>query len=236
MPWIDVADDRVAKPPRIPPSASRSGLLRPPSGRADEIEIIDGWAELTGVCLEGDVIDLRAALAVELNEVVVTGAQLVVRPDAELRIRGSRFERCDLSQLRFDTLRASTLNECKLMGAEATGVVADVELANCQLALARFPEARLERVAFSSCAMRQVDFFDASLTNVSFEGCELDEVNLDRTRFEAVDLRYASTVDVRNTSDYRGCVITAPQAQAMAIGLADSVGLSIESDATVETQ
>ncbi|MCP4227922.1 MAG: pentapeptide repeat-containing protein, partial [Actinomycetia bacterium] len=227
---------QVAKPPRIPPSASLSGPHRRPSGRADEIEIIDGWAELTAVRLEGEIIDLRAALAVELNEVMIYGCQLVVRPDAELRVRGSRFERCDLSQLRVDALRASALSDCKLMGAELTGVVADVEMVNSQLTLTRFPEAKLKRVAFAGCTMRQVDFFDASLTDVSFDGCDLDEVNLDRARFEAVDLRYASTVDVRNTRDYRGCVITAVQAQAMAIQLADSLGLGIESDATVETQ
>ena len=204
--------------------------------REPAIEIDDGWAEINGVRLEGEEIDLRAATTVELTGVALIGSHLRVSPQAELRIRGCRLERCDLSRLSFDVLRTSTVTQCKLMGAGLTGVVADVEIVDSQLSLTRFAEARLDRVAFRRCTMHEVDFFDAALADISFDECELDRVNLDRARFEAVDLRYASTVDLRNAKDYGGCVITAVQAQAMALQLASAVGFGIESDPTTESK
>jgi uncharacterized protein YjbI with pentapeptide repeats len=235
MPWVDVIDDQVARPPRLPPPGTASGP-RPPGDRGPVVEVDGGWAEIIGGRLEGEQLEVRAASTVEVDQVTLIGVQLQVDPQAELRVRGSRLEGCDLSRLQLDVVRTSTVRQCKLMGAELTGVVTDVEIVDCQLSLARFTGARLRRVAFRGCTMREVDFFDATLTDVSFEGCQLDQVNLDRARFEAVDLRHATTVDVRNAADYGGCVITSIQAQAMALQLASAAGFGIESDPMAESE
>lgn len=248
MPWVDATSEtEIARPPRLPAHLSgpppagdggRAANARPGTAEATgggEPEIVDGWAELSGPQVPGATLDLRAAERIEATGALFVDNRLLVAPDAALVVRRSRFERCDLSQLRLESVRSSVLSECKLVGAELGGGVVDVELIRCSLVLTRLRGARLERVRFEDCTLAETDLFESELRDVRFDGSTLDEVDLDRARFERVDLRNAASIDVRNARSYAGCVITVLQAHALALRLANDAGFGIESPADRET-
>jgi len=223
MPWIDAADE-YAKPPRLP-------KFRPGSmSTAAEVEVFDGWAEIHAVELVGEVLDLADANTVEITDSSLGRCRLVVHPEAQIRVRRSQLESCDLSQVRFNTVSQSRFGGCKLTGTEFEGRLADAELAHCALAMTRFPGTQLSRVLMSDCTLTEADFFEAALSDVAFDDSVLDAVSLDRARFERVDLRQAAQIELLNCRDFSGCLITGLQAQAMALQLAHSLGLGIEND------
>ena len=223
MPWVDVADE-LAKPPRLPK------LRSSPSSTAEEVEVIDGWGEIDAIELVGQVIDLTDAATVEITDSSLIRCRLVVHPEAQLRVRRSVFDSCDLSQLRFDSVIQSRITACKLTGTEFEGKLADVELAHCALSMTRFPGAQLSRVLMGDCSLAEAEFFETSLIDVAFDDSVLEAVNMDRARFERVDLRRAAQMELLNCRDFSGCVITSIQAQAMALQLAHNLGLGIEND------
>ena len=246
MPWIDPIDE-VARPPRlvglpaptptpapapapVEPAEAQPSDSEPADSERVQPEIVDGWADLHGPQPQGATIDLRGAERIEATEASFVDNRFLVAPHATLVVRRCVFVRCDLSQLRLESIRGSTLTECKLMGAELGRSAVDVELVRCSLALARLRGATLTRVRFEGCTLTGTDAFEAELVDVSFDQSSLTEVDLDRARFQRVDLRGAADVDVRNAASYEGCVITMIQAQGLAIRLAHDAGFSLEAE------
>lgn len=219
--------EEVARQPRLGSVPEPTDLAPASTGTTVRLDMIDGWAEVVGPQPPGITLDGRGASTVEVVAASLVGVRLVTDPSVEMVIRGSRLIRCDLSSARLSSVRASILAECKLVGCELSGRLADTELDRCNLSLARLPGTMVERVRFLGCILTDTDLFEASLVDVDFEGSSL-AVEADRARFERVDLRHVAALELRNAGSYRGCVITPVQATALALRLAHEAGFDIE--------
>ncbi len=220
MPWLDPPDP-FARAPR--PAAWSAG----PTLVASELSVVDGWCEIDGVFVDGGEIDAREAQVLVITASRLEGVTVLVGDDTRVRVLRSELEQCDLGPAAIESLLASRLVSCNLRGAVFADTVRDVLLVNCQLSHAYFGAATLDRVAMGGCVLRETDFYRSTLTDLAIDHCEMDAVNFDATTCERVDLR-ATNLDLMGVRDLTGCLVTADQVQALALQLADAVGLSIE--------
>ena len=220
MPWLDPPDP-FSKPPRLGPWPGRREV------GADDIEVIDGWCDIDGVHLAGVEIDVTAAETVVISGSRLDGVTLTLGPHTGVRLLRAELEGCVLAAATIESVIGTRLGGCDLRGAVFTDTVRDVELSTGQLSHSYWAGASLERVLIDRCVLRETDFHMAGLTDVGFERCEMEDVNFDATRCERVDLR-GTNLDLVGVRDLRGCLVTVDQVQAIALQLADVVGLSIE--------
>ncbi len=220
MPWL-APPDPFARGPR--PAAWSAG----PPVAASELGVVDGWCEIDGGLADGGETDAREDEALVITASRLEGVAVLVGDDTRVRVLRSELERCDLGPAAIESLLASQLASCNLGGAVFTDTVCDTLLVNCQLSHAYFGAATLDRVAMQGCVLRETDFYRSTLTDLAIDHCEMDRVNLDGTTCERVDLR-ATNLDLMGVRDLTGCLVTADQVQALALELADAVGLSIE--------
>ena len=64
------------------------------------------------------------------------------------------------------------------------GALADVSFAGCRADLASFHGARLDRVVFEGCVLRDADLRGASLSEVAFVDCDVAAADFHGTQFE----------------------------------------------------
>ncbi|MCP5025586.1 MAG: pentapeptide repeat-containing protein [Actinomycetia bacterium] len=220
MPWLDPPDP-FTKPPRLGPWPGRRQV------GATDIEVIDGWCDIDGVHLTGAELDVTEAETVVISGSRLDGVTLVLGPHTGVRFLRAELVGCVLATATIESLIGTRLASCDLRGAVFTNTVRDVEFTAGQLSHSYWAGASLERVLIEGCVLRETDFHMASLTDVAFEGCEMEGVNFDASQCERVDLR-GTNLDLVGIRDLTGCLVTIDQVQAIALQLADMVGLSIE--------
>lgn len=221
VPWIDVSEP-YAKPPR------RTGP-KTATEPVDRIEIDDQWAELNEVEVNSDVLDLSGCSSLEISSSRLIGLRFENPDGVEVEAHNVAFTNCDLSRVRFKALTASSLTSCKLTGTDFGGGLArDSHWSSCRLSLANFRMAELERIVLEDCVIEETDFFDASLTDVAVPRSELRDVNVDRVRFERVDLRGARELGLGALPRLTGVLVTPEQLPGLSFAMAAALGADIE--------
>jgi uncharacterized protein YjbI with pentapeptide repeats len=118
-----------------------------------------------------------------------------------------------------------------IAGAEAFGVrLRGVVLRGCKLDSVNLSDAALTDVVFDNCLLRDVDFTGATLTRSAFPGCRLTGITFVKASLDAVDLRGAELGITADPGSLRGMVVTRAQFAAMADLLADTLGITVESE------
>lgn len=221
MPLLDV-DEPHARPPRLAP-------VRPGRAWSGPLDLDRGWAELDGVEVADDVVDLTDCDELSIGDSVLGRVVLSQPGGTRIEIRSSRLDGCDLSQADLAILQRSTLDGCKLTGTDLSGAaITDVRFVRCAFRYANLRMARLERVGFVECTIDEVDGFQLDATDVSFEGSSIVELNVDRIQATRVDLRGATELGLIGIGRLEGCLVSDHQLPALGPVLALAVGLDLE--------
>lgn len=223
MSWVAVREPYAA-PPRV---------VTPTQGRpfhAEDAELIDaGRGQVSGAAIEGDLDALSRFDEVELESSIVQSLSIGAEPPPLIEAYRSAFQTCDLSGMRIPTLRQCRISDSKLTGTDfSEGRLTDVVFERCLLQLTQLRMARIERVQFIDCTLREVDAFELVAENVSFDGSELDRVNIDRLRANRVDLRGAQVLSFEAMGRLDGCLVSEAQLHGLVYDLAFAAGLGVE--------
>lgn len=140
----------------------------------------------------------------------------------EIDLANASFTESSLERVAFDG--------CRMTGLQApVGRLQDVSFTRCTLDVANFRSAALRRVHFEDCQLVNSQWTGATFEGVAFTRCDLTEarfVNPGRIS----SLRFEQTTFDRTTglTNLRGARIAGADLSALALQLADEVGLSIE--------
>jgi len=185
------------------------------------------------VSAEAGSLDLGQAPDWELLDSEFTNYVFENPSEAEVSLIDCELTDCDLSRVRLSNVRGCRLVGCKLAGTDLSGrPLRDTILERCALTYTNLRMSVVERVQFSDCAFRDADFFEAELDHVTFPSSSLEQVCFDRTRFQAVDLRDSTELDLTGTLNLTGCLIDEPQVFMMAHMLALRTGVAIAAGTT----
>jgi uncharacterized protein YjbI with pentapeptide repeats len=196
---------------------------------SSDIEVLHGRAYVTGIAFDGDAADLAAHAEVELDSCALSDLSIGGDDPVEVSANRCTFDSCDLSRSRFREIRQCRISGSKLTGADLSNAdLVDVVFERCVLHLTQLRMARLQRVLFSDCVLREVDAFELVAEDVAFDGSELERVNLDRLRGTRVDLRGARSLSFEGVGRLEGCLIADHQLHDLAYELAFAAGLGIE--------
>ena len=219
MPWVDVAEPFSA-PPRA------TGPLAEPVGEG-MLDLDDRWGSILEAELRGGV-DISVCERVEIRGSVFRGVTFRSQRGVELDVTASTFIDCDLSALQFTKLTNSRFEGCKLSGIDfSAGLLRDVLFDRTLVKLSVLRMAELERVEFRDTTLDDLDCYEARLADVSMPGTNLRAVELDKARFQAVDLREAVELDIRSCRRFEGCLLTQDQLVPLVHLFADAAGVSI---------
>lgn len=218
-------EEPFAAVPRIP---ARRGTQSPSQPFVATPE--DGLLELTGLNLDGDIIDLAGVEQLDIEDCDLRRVSFEsVEGLTEIRVAQSVIEHTDLSRLRLRTVRQSRLLDAKLVGTDLSdGLVQDTVFLRCVLRIANLRMATFKRVAFTECQMVEVDAYRASLQHISFTESHIAQLNVDAAEAERVDLRGATALELSGASRLDGYLVSEAQLPALSYQLAAIVGLSIE--------
>ncbi len=220
MGWLRVTEPFAA----VPRAATPAPQVRL-TGRVDHDA---GFVELTDVAASGE-LGLAGCEELVLVDSVFEGATLLSDGDMTIEARRCTFDKCDLSRLRFDSLRGSRICGAKLVGTDFSAArLDDVIFEDCTFRYANLRAARLERVAFLNCTLDDVDLFEAELIDVDFTGSSLQTVSVDRLKATRVDLRDASSLGLDAVGSLKGCLASETQLHELLYSLAFASGLGVE--------
>lgn len=213
------------EPHATPPKST--GPLSDP-GRDGVVDLEDRWGSVIEAELN-DEVDLGACAQVEIRGSVLRGATIRGDGAVELDVTATTFVDCDLSAVRFTRLTNTRFEGCKLSGVDfGGGLVRDVALERTMLRLSTLRMTELHRVAVVDSTLDDVDAYEASWSHVAFPGTALRGVDLDKARFEAVDLRDAAEIDIRSCRRFDGCLLSADQLVGLVHLFAEAAGVTIE--------
>lgn len=199
-----------------------------------EIEVIDGWVELTDATLDGRVLAFPDVEVVEFTNVTLRSCRLILGSDAIVRVRRSTLINCDISQVHFKTVTTSRFESCKMTGTSFLGEMSDLELHNCRLQLSSLAMTSIDRVAFNDCEFADVDLLESRLSDVTFDGSRLQGVSVHRAAFDRVDLRGAAPLELANIGSLAGCMVDNNQIYELAPLLAAMVGLRTPTEPAID--
>ena len=222
MGWIDPVVVYAAPPRLSEPEPRRvwSGTIE---DRADS-----RW-ELIDTAVSATEFDLDGCDTLDLDNSTLDGVTFIGGTMASLSMSHSVAVGCDLSAIRFSSLRNVRFNDCKLVGADfAGGDLVDVSFLRCVLRLVNLRNVKLRRVQFIDCTLHDVDAFDLDAEDVSFAGSDLDKFNTDRLRARRVDLRATRQLGLTKVTGLNGCLVEHDQLLALRYQLAFAAGLDIE--------
>ncbi len=223
MPWIEVSEPH-AKPPR------RTGP-RSATQPVDRVDLDDSWAEIVGISLEGEIIDVSSCSTLGIRSSRLDGVSFENADNVEIDAHEVEFRNCDLSRVRFRSLTASALTACKLTGTDFSGgVVRDTSWISCRFSLANLRMAGFERVSWEDCVIEETDLFDSSITDAAFDGTAIRDLSIDRTRLERVDFRAATELGLSNLTSLEGALFAPEQLPALSFTLATALGADVEAD------
>ncbi len=185
--------------------------------------------ELIDTAVSAGELDLDGCEALEVDNSTLDGVTFIGGTMASVSLSHSVAVGCDLSAIRFLSLRNVRLDDCKLVGADfAGGDLVDVSFKRCVLRLVNLRNVKLRRVQFIDCTLHDVDAFDLDAEDVSFAGSDLETFNMDRLRARRVDLRATRQLGLTKVTGLNGCLVEHDQLLALRYQMAFAAGLDIE--------
>ncbi len=225
MPWIEPTETFSVEP-RLPRS-SASG--EPWDGIYEGDDIVQ---RLEAVAITSSSIAATGGL-LELLDVAATGTAFSTDDGGTLELIDSVFTDCDFSRTTITLVRGCRFVGCKFAGTDLSErTTRDTIFERCTFQYANVRMATLQRLVFSESKLDDVDFSESQVEDVAFRGSELTAVNTERSRFERVDLRGTTTLDLSSPTNLRGCLIDDAQVLELSYRLALLAGASIEREKT----
>ena len=181
-----------------------------------------------------DADDLRAgAEEGTWTDVLVKDVRLAGVEMDDARFVDCRFERCDLSGVRFLRLsmRRVELADCRLTGIDlGAAALHDVRFTSCKLDDANLRGVKGERITFVDTVLGGTEFAQATLEDAVFESCKLAAVDLRRAVLTGTTFPDCDLTDVLGVDGLRGTKLTMLQALQLAPRLAAELGIVVLDD------
>lgn len=118
---------------------------------------------------------------------------------------------------------------CRMTGFSAGGcTLADVTHDDCQLTMANFRFANLQRVRFTDCDLTGADFASCRLTDVVFDGCVLTDAQFSQARCERVAFTRCTLVGLRGIDGLRGASFAPTALPELAPLMAAALGIVLD--------
>jgi uncharacterized protein YjbI with pentapeptide repeats len=215
--------DRHPEAPRLP-----SSLTAEPDRRR-----IEDGAELAHREIAGAAwADVQVA-AVRATEVVFRDADLTGSLLVDPAFRDTVFEHPKLANA---TIRGGSLSRVLIDGGRLTGFhVAETEIRDaiwraCGADMATFRHARLERVTFEDCSLREADFMGVRGAVVRFHDCDLRGANFRHAELTRSEFRRCRMDDIEGIEGLRGTSMELEQMVSLAPALARALGVGLIAD------
>lgn len=215
--------DREPAPPRLPSSLT---------AEQDRGRIEDG-AELAHREIAGAAwVDMRLA-AIHATEVVFRDADLTGSVFVDPVFRDIVFKHPKLANA---TIRGGMLTRILIEGGRLTGLeVVETEIRDavwraCGADMATFRHARLERVTFEDCSLREADFMGVRGQAVRFHDCDLRGANFGHAELTRSEFRRCRLDDIEGIEGLRGTSMELEQMLTLAPALARALGVGLLED------
>ena len=212
--------ERLPAPPRLPHDLT----IGPARGR-----IADG-DELARMEVIGAIwVDLHLA-AVHAGEVVFRDADFTGSVFVDAVVRDAVFEQAKLANT---TFRGGSLTRVLVQGGRLTGLqVAETEIRDCVWRacgadMASFRHARLERVTFEDCVLREADFTGVRGDWVRFHDCDLRGAGFGHAELSRSEFRRCMMDDVEGVEGLRGTSMELEQMLTLAPAMAHALGVGL---------
>jgi uncharacterized protein YjbI with pentapeptide repeats len=212
--------DRHPEPPRLPDVLTAKRPRRP---------IGDGEELAQREILEVTCVDAHVA-ALHATEVVFRDADLAGSVLGDPAFRDTVFENANLANT---TLRGGSLTRVLVDGGRLTGLqVAETEVRDatwraCGAEMATFRHARLERVTFEDCVLREADFMGVRGDWVRFHDCDLRGASFRHANFTNSEFRRCRMEDIEGIEGLRGTSMDLEQMLTLAPALARALGVGL---------
>jgi uncharacterized protein YjbI with pentapeptide repeats len=210
--------------PDVPAELTRAEL---PEADLDD-DVVHAGLDIRELDLSG-----REAAGAELDQCRYSSVSF-----GEVRLRRATlkdvvFDKCDLANLRARecSIRRASFAASRMTGLTwITGTMQDVTFDGCRIDLGYFSATKISDVVFTGCRLDQANFGDAELSNVRFENCDLSGVQFSGARL--ADTRFSGCVlnGISGVTSLRGASMTSADALALAVTLAQALGISIDDD------
>ena len=167
------------------------------------------------------------------TDVVIRDVRLAGVEMDDARFVDCRFERCDLSAVRFTRLsmRRVELADCRLTGVDFGGAfLHDVRFVSCKLDDANLRGVQAERVTFEDTVLGGTEFALGSFVDAVFDRCRLAAVDFRRAELGGATFPECDLTDVLGVDGLRGARITDLQALQLAPRLAAELGITVLED------
>jgi uncharacterized protein YjbI with pentapeptide repeats len=98
-----------------------------------------------------------------------------------------------------------TAADCRLTGVQLIeAAIHDVAITRSRVDLSLLRFARLARVVFDGCELREADFHGATLESVRFDGCDLTGASFAKATLASCELRRCAIDGLRGAERLRG--------------------------------
>jgi uncharacterized protein YjbI with pentapeptide repeats len=164
------------------------------------------------------------------TDVVVADVRLIGVEMDDARFVDCRFERCDLSGVRFTRLsmRRVELTDCRLTGIDlGAAALHDVRFTSCKLDDANLRGVQGERITFADTVLGATEFAQATLADAVFESCKLAGVDFRRAVLTGSTFPDSDLTDVLGVDGLRGTKLTMVQALQLAPRFAQQLGITV---------
>jgi uncharacterized protein YjbI with pentapeptide repeats len=144
--------------------------------------------------------------------------------------RDTVFERANLANA---TFRGGSLTRVLVAGGRLTGLqVAETEIHDvvwraCGADMATFRHARLERVTFEDCVLREADFTGVRGEWVRFHDCDLRGAGFSHAELTRSEFRRCRMDDIEGIEGLRGTAMELEQMLALAPAMARALGVRL---------
>lgn len=210
---------RPASEPRLP-----AHLDFPGAGRAPAAE--DGrWSTARAERLVSPSAQLPA---LTLDEIRLSDCELSGARIDSLDVIDCELSGCDVANLETRRLaaRRTLVAASRLTGVVGAGAeLADVVFERCQMDLVTLREARLERVVFRDCVLREADLGAMRGDSVVFEDCDMTGVTLTGSRFARSELRSCRLDGLSGVEALRGVAMADDDVLSLARVFAAALGI-----------
>ncbi|MGH3138208.1 MAG: pentapeptide repeat-containing protein [Gaiellales bacterium] len=173
--------------------------------------------------------DLHLA-ALHATEVVFRDAGFSGSVLVDPAFRDTVFERANLANA---TFRGGSLTRVLVAGGRLTGLqVAETEIHDvvwraCGADMATFRHARLERVTFEDCVLREADFTGVRGEWVRFHDCDLRGAGFSHAELTRSEFRRCRMDDIEGIEGLRGTAMELEQMLALAPAMARALGVRL---------